>query len=46
MEQQQIEGMLFYLEIHLFYKILYIEIHAFNIVSRCTFGKLLIFLFS
>lgn len=35
--------MLFYLEIYLSYKMLYIEIHAFNIVSRCTFGKLLIF---
>lgn len=33
----------FYLEIYLSYKILYIEIHVLNIVSRCTFGKLLFF---
>lgn len=29
--------MRFRLEIYLSYKILY-EIHAFNIISRCTFG--------
>ena len=43
MEEQSIDGLLFYFKIHLSYKILYIETHAINMISRCTFGKLFIF---